>query len=266
MEMLRHVAKVANTDQRCVVVFMQIPGREDHALVVPIDNLPPRMEQAVMDVLQSPDGQNEETFANALSRNLMPDTGKDILQTLHSNNRLVPVPISQVLMMPRPNQPVKLSTILEQLGRLPDQQSRGLMEDYAVNKFNPHQHNQQAESSEQSRNIARNLLVEAEMLESDARRKREQAYGYDASLRPHPLYSADKLENFAPPNVAAEPITESVAPESVPVAEPQQDSELLTMMGKLMDRVEAQDKVLHELQAKRESSENKRRARTQTEQ
>ena len=250
MDMLRHVAKVANTDQRCVVVFMQIPGREDHALVVPIDNLPPRMEQAVMDVLQSPDGQNEETFANALSRNLMPDTGQDILQTLHTNNRLVAVPVSQILMMPRPNQPVKLSTILEQLGRLPDQQSRGLMEDYAVNKFNPHQHNQQAETSEQQRSIARNLLVEAEMLESDARRKREQAYGYDGSLRPKPLYSTEKLDNFDPPTPVMDMLVETQA-ESLFVPEPPApDTELLGMMSKLMERVEAQDQMLLAMQAK----------------
>ena len=52
MNMMRHVAKIANTDQRCVVAFLQIPGREDHALVIPTDSLPPRTEQAVMDLLK----------------------------------------------------------------------------------------------------------------------------------------------------------------------------------------------------------------------
>jgi hypothetical protein len=189
MNMMRHVARIANTDQRCVVVFMQIPGREDHALVAPTDNLPPRMEQALMDVLKSPQGQQEENFAVALARHLLPDTGQNILEALHTQNRLVPVPVTQVMMVPTPNQPVKLSSILESLGRLPDQQTQGLMEEYAVEKFNPHTHNQSVASNENSRAVARNLIVEAEMLELDARRKREQAYGIDKSLRP-PVYTA----------------------------------------------------------------------------
>lgn len=199
MNMIRHVAKIANTDQRCVVVFMQIPQREDHALVVPIDNLPPRFEQAVMDVLKSPQGQQEQDFGVALSRHLLPDTGQNILETLHAQNRLVPVPVHQVLMMPTPNNPVKLSSILESLGRLPDQQTKGLMQEYAVEKFNPHINNQVAQSNENSRAIGRNLIVEAEMLELDARRKREQAYNIDPTLRPAVLTPIETLvEDEAP--------------------------------------------------------------------
>ena len=194
INLMRHVAKIANTDQRCVVAFMQIPGREDHALVVPTDNLPPRIEQAVMDVLKSAQGQQEENFAVALSRHLLPDTGQNILEALHAQKRLVPVPVHQVLMMPSPNQPVKLSSILESLGRLPNQQTQGLMQEYATEKFNPHLNNQQVTSNENSRAIARNLIIEAEMLELDARRKRDQAYGIDESLRPQVYYHNPEIE------------------------------------------------------------------------
>lgn len=260
MDMLRHVAKLANTDQRCVVAWMQIPQREDHALVIPIDNLPARMEQAVMDVLHSPEGQNEETFAMALSRHLMPDTGEDIFRTLHTSNRLVAVPVSQVLMLPRPNQPVKLSTVLEQLGRLPNQQGQSLTEDYATHKFNPHLANQQAESAENSRNIARNLIVEAEMLEADAKRKREQAYGFDPVLRPKvvgngPLPSHEP----APSQPSPEPVQTSLfdlpvfnEPLPEPPAQPDKSDELLTMMSKLMTRIDEQDQRLSELQTRTE--------------
>lgn len=255
MDMLRHVAKLANTDQRCVVAFMQIPNREDHALVIPIDNLPPRMEQAVMDVLRSPEGQNEETFALALSRNLLPDTGEDILRVLHNTNRLSAVPVSQVLMMPRPNQPIKLSTILEQLGRLPNQQTHGLLDDYAINKFNPHLANQQAENAENNRSIARNLLVEAEMLEGDARRKREQAYSYDLSLRPKTVSSS--LDDLAQLPLPITPLAE--LPPVLPPDELETDKtgELLAIMNKLMERVEEQDKVICALQGRSQESSQK---------
>jgi hypothetical protein len=178
MDMMRHVAKVANTDQRCVVAYMQIPRREDHALVIPVDNLPPRFEQAVMQVLKTPEGQQAETFADALHRHRMPDTGDNILEALHKAGKLVPVPVANVLMLPRPNQPVKLSYILEQLGRMPKPTF-----DPMQDKFNPHTHNQQASASQNSRMIAQNILVEAEMLELEARKKRELAYSKDPSLR-----------------------------------------------------------------------------------
>ena len=194
MDMIRHVAKIANTDQRCVVAFMQIPNREDHALVIPTDSLPPRFEQAVMDVLRSPEGQQEENFAVALSRRVLPDTGQNIFEALHHQNRLVPVPVAQVLMLPRPNQPVKLSQILEQLGRV-----SGQTEDLSREKFNPHVNNQLAHSAEQNRAIARNLIVEAEMLESEARKKRERAYSLDENSRPK-----------APVAAVDEPTTETV--------------------------------------------------------
>lgn len=261
--MLRHVARIANTDQRCVVAFMQIPGREDHALVVPVDNLPPRMEQAVMDVLRSPEGQNEETFALALSRNLLPDTGQDILKTLHATGRLVAVPVGNVLMMPRPNNPVKLSTVLEQLGRLPDQQSKGLMEDYALNKFNPHVNNQKAHTNEQNRSIARNLIVEAEMLEADAKRKREQAYGYDPSMRPSPMnghaYEAASELPLPELHINNWQVEETAQPEPLPEPQPDHNAELMQMMSKLMAKVDEQDRTLQELQTKTERPEKRRR-------
>jgi len=186
MDMMRHVGKIANTDQRCVVAFMQIPNREDHALVIPTDTLPPRYEQAVMDVLKSPEGQNEECFALALSRRLMPDTGKDILATLHEHAMMIAVPVYRILMLPLPNQPIKLSDILTQLGRHTRTPDEALYKQQSE-KFNRHDQNMRVESAEQKRNIAQNLLLEARMLEADAKKKRDAAYGFDPSLRPSQL-------------------------------------------------------------------------------
>ena len=193
MKITRHVAKIANTDQRCVVAFMQIPGAEDFSLVIPTDGLPLRFEQAVMSVLQSAQGQQEETFAKVLSMHRMPDTGETILEALHNGKKLVKIPVANILMMPVPNQPVKLTHILENWpggSRLKGNvnnsagQQQSISEQYSREKFNPHLHNQRAESNENQKAIARNLLLEAELLENDAKKKRNAAYGYDASLRP----------------------------------------------------------------------------------
>lgn len=178
IDIIRHVAKVANTDQRCVVAFMQIPNREDHALVIPTDNLPPRFEQAVMDILKTNEGQTEETFAKVLSRHRMPDSQESVLEALHKQGKLVAVPVSNILMLPRPNQPVKLSFILEQLGRL----QQNVPDQFITEKFNPHTANQRADMSANSRAIAQNLMVEAEMLEAEARKKRKTAHDYDPTI------------------------------------------------------------------------------------
>ena len=183
---MKHVGKIVTTDQRCVIAFMQIPNRESHALVIPTDTLPPRYEQAVMDVLKSPEGQNEDTFALALSRRLMPDTGKNIFATLHDRALLQAEPVGNIVMLPMPNHPIKLTEVLTALGRSTETAAASpLMEPPVVSdKYNPHTANLAAGDTEQKRAIARNLLLEAKMLEADAQKKREAAYSYDASLRP----------------------------------------------------------------------------------
>lgn len=184
--MKRHIAKILNTDQRCVVVLMQIPGREDHALVTYIDSLPPRYEQTIMSLLESSEGQAEEQFHTILDRRIMPDTGKTVLRSLHEGQMLTPVPISNIAMMPRPNMPFPLVDVLRQMNRdVPNQPNTTQLDE--VNKFNQHIINQQADGVEQKTGVATNLLIEAQMLESDARRKREQAYTLNPALRPKPL-------------------------------------------------------------------------------
>lgn len=190
--MKRHVAKMANTDQRLVVVFMQIPGREDHALVIPTDTLPARYEQAVMEILESPEGQAEETLANVLSRRLMPDSGKPVLQALHEGRMLLAMPVANIMMMPMPNMPFPLSSILDGMGRkIPAPQQAA--PDMAVEKWNQIQVNQKIEGVENRRAVAQNLLIEADMLETEGRKKRAEAFRIAPEMAP-------KLAVVDPPN------------------------------------------------------------------
>jgi uncharacterized membrane protein (UPF0127 family) len=182
--MKRHVGKMSNTDQRLVIVFMQIPGREDHALVIPTDTLPARYEQAVMEVLESPEGQAEETLANTLDRRLMPNNGKSILRSLHEDGYLKPVPIANILMLPMPNMPFPLVTILEGMGKTVPAQAVQPDMSSAVEKYNQIAVNQKIEGIENRRAVAQNLLIEAEMLEGEARKKRDRAYTVAPEMAP----------------------------------------------------------------------------------
>lgn len=211
--MKRHFARMANTDQRVVVVFMQIPDRPTHALVVSTDNLPPRWEEALMQVAESPEGQGDPDLGNVLGRRLMPNTTDTILQALHESGLLQPVPINNVIMFPEPNRPFALRQILQAMGRfMPDEfeaverlneaaaqptksgpkvspvgQHRVPVDPFAqaeTQKFNPHVNNQTASTNEESTGIAQGLLFEADMLEAEAKAKRERAYQQAPHLRP----------------------------------------------------------------------------------
>jgi hypothetical protein len=104
-KMIRHVGKIKTTDTRCVVVMMQIPGKEDHALVVESDSLPDHYHQHVMDCLDSKEGQSAESFATELGRRFMfvADKGNlTVLQALHEARFLRAVPINHIMMVPAP--------------------------------------------------------------------------------------------------------------------------------------------------------------------
>lgn len=218
--MKRHTGKIANTDQRCVVVMMQVPGREDHALVCPTDTLPPRYEQALRELVDSNEGQAEVEIWKLLSRRIMPDTGRSVMETLHLEGRLMPVPVGNIVMLPMPNKPFPLEQILHAMGRStvasgktapptppqqqmptppvmpPTTQPQALVEEQ---KFNPHLMNQQAGKAEDASAVAQNLLFEASMIEGDAKAlmadaasKRQRAYALAPSLRP-PMPSQETL-------------------------------------------------------------------------
>lgn len=184
----KHVGKMANTDQRLVVVLMQIPQRETHALAIAADNLPPYIEQAVMSIVDSQEGQAAVNLLEVLGRRLMSDSGKSVLQTLHELQLLQPVPVEKVIMLPQPNMPFPLKSIIEAMGgAVPASGPTPTTPTAETEKFNAHVQNQTAQSVEEKVGIARSLLVEAMDLEAIASKKREQAYSMAPSLRPTPV-------------------------------------------------------------------------------
>jgi hypothetical protein len=178
--MKRHIGKIINTDHRCVVCYMQIPGREDHALVVQVESLPPRFEQAVMEIVDSNEAQSEPVLANVLSRHLMSDLNKSVFQALHETGLLRAVHIDQVVMLPQPNMPFPLRQIIEQMGStLPPQTTAPTP---PVQKYNQYNENMGQDGTERNRAIANNLLIEADLLQRDVDRKREEAFKLSPDL------------------------------------------------------------------------------------
>ena len=174
--MTRHLGRHKDTNAQAVVVSMLIPQQTTHALVTYPDNLGETLRRELMTAVGSIDSQRAENLADVLARRQYADTQKSILQALHETKRLERVPIDEVLMTPDGNHKIALRSVLEAIG--------ALVPATPADKFNPHAYNTVTEGQQEQLGVARNLLVEAEMLEADARNKRAQAYQLAPSMRP----------------------------------------------------------------------------------
>lgn len=204
----KHVGRIKNTDRRCVVAMMQIPGREDHALIIDTDALPDRFHDALMQIVDSHEGQSVLQLHTLLARRVLPDMNVDMMNALHTGGQLRAVPIDQVMMYPQPHSPCSLRAIIEAMGvEVP-------MTDEVRNELeNQHIENLKANQTDEKAAIARSLLIQANDLEQAAAKKREEAFRMFPELR------EGAIDSPANPVVAEEHSEEPVAEEAPVVAE-----------------------------------------------
>jgi hypothetical protein len=182
MAFLKHVGRHNGTGQRLSVVFLQLPDDKESALVVYSDSLPDRYHDAFMEAVESPEGQASQNLYEVLTRKVFWH-GTPMLETLHKEGLLRKVPTSAIIMMPNSNTNVPLNDILAQMDNTE-------VVDTPVNDTTqtpePSQVDTNVEESKQDENrqIAQNLMIQAQLLEQDAVAKREEAYKYDPSLKP----------------------------------------------------------------------------------
>ena len=194
----KHVGRIKSTDQRCVVVFMQLPDDREKALIVNVESLPERYEQLVMEILNSPEGQQAGDLAETLGRRMVPEQGVTVLAELHNRGFLRAESIDNIIMFPRPNSPFPLRDLLTAMNRLEGVEAPVVQETDSDSKFNQHVANKNASVSEEKMATAMNILAEAEMLQGEANRKREQAYKIAPSLRPTETAISEVAETEKP--------------------------------------------------------------------
>jgi hypothetical protein len=193
-EIMKHIGMIQNTGKRCVVVFLQIPGREDHALVVDAEALPERIHDPLMSIIRTPEGQQSQNLGEVLGRRMMPDSNRTMLEDLHIYGYLQPQPVTNIVLVPRPNSRVLLSEMLEALGRyspaaeatkaaakeVPPQTTPQTLPETSTLFDN----NREASSLEEKTAVAKGMIAQAELLESDAKAMREKAYKLVPGLKP----------------------------------------------------------------------------------
>lgn len=106
--MLKHIGR--HGEKKVLVVYRTVPDQDHMALVVYPDILPGQIHDPVMVTLESTVGQQENTLADALFRNTLPD-GRNQLKALHEEGYLKKVQTSQIVMTPDAKSTLRLDEL-----------------------------------------------------------------------------------------------------------------------------------------------------------
>ena len=193
---VKHVGRITNTDKRCVVIWPQLPDSPEQSLVVDTDSLPYALHQALMDLVEG-EGQSQHKLYDLLSRRFMPDTRVDVLSTLHQRNHLQAVSVDNLEMTPRPNVQIPMRNVINHMNEMRNNELQRTLDVPdnidASSVPSEHMYTENRNITDQNENdvVAQGLLFEAQMLEDDARKKREDAYTMSPGLRPSMTVSSD---------------------------------------------------------------------------
>ena len=110
MQSLKHVGRIKGSNKKVLVAYRTLPGDAYSCLVVPTENLPDELHNAIINLVESSTAQEAYEFAEALDRTQFPD-GSRMLPHLHVSGRLVKVGTEQVEMTPSVNASILLSEL-----------------------------------------------------------------------------------------------------------------------------------------------------------
>lgn len=189
----KHVGTLTNTGVRIAVIFRKIPNDENYCLVVETERLPDSYHDYLIECTNSKEAAETNDLSDVLNRRSFPD-GTNCLSTLHTRGWLRKEPINNVTMLPLPGRAVPLALINATIDKKLDEYNMAQKvvteEKLAVEELTP----------EAIEAVAKGLVAQADILEADAAKKREEAYTMMPSLKPtkgRPALPADiKAKNM----------------------------------------------------------------------
>ena len=122
-EMVKHVGRIKNTDRKCVVVFRYLYDEKgnitdkEQCLVIDVDALPDMFNQAIIDAVNSSEGQNTLNFFEVLARRTFRD-GRNMLATMDGTGRLAKYHTNDIIMVPHPAHRISLTELNRELEKL----------------------------------------------------------------------------------------------------------------------------------------------------
>jgi hypothetical protein len=199
---LRHVGHDAKSKRKYVVVFRQLPDDASSALVVETESLVDRYHDGLMGATESSEAQQTNDLYTVLNGKLFFD-GTNILNSLHSMKKLKKIDVADVILTPSPGQQVSLADFNKAVG-----DARTKAEEITGR---PNDGGEGGAMVNEVPMQARNLIIQAQLLEEDARRKRAEAEQMapginDATKRPRGRPKKDAP--VSPLNDDASPLNE----------------------------------------------------------
>jgi len=180
-------------EKPCVVVFRALPEEPSNALICVSDGLEGALHDDVMSVVDSPEGQSANEISEVFFRRRLSD-GENMLEALHSRNKLLKVPVDMVKLTPLPNQQVDLAEINKQLANIESGSNPALKTEAALNPVAESQVAEVppvADDDNSPEGIAKGLIAQSELIEADANAmlvdaasKLAQAYEMAPALKP----------------------------------------------------------------------------------
>lgn len=198
-DVMKHVAEWQ--DRKCLVLFREVPGEPENALVVMSGELGTTQHDELIKEVESLEGQNNHNLADVLNGRNFSD-GRIMLRALHEDQLITKVPVSEVVMLPTTKDRVPLADLnsaiadIEKGKENEKPQLADTSEIDAINQVERPRQLSEREADEQL-DIAKNLLVQADLIEADVERvqqqmladansKREEAYARAPELKPKP--------------------------------------------------------------------------------
>lgn len=192
-QMMKHVGAYAG---RRVVLLMPDQSDFNYVFLIEVERLPHSLEEVVLREVSSQHSQQQVWFALAL-HGVQYDGVNMVHFLMKTSGAVTRAEASQVLMIPRPGVQIKLIEIYDSMITAEPQLAGAYNAWKAAGQntiaptpvpqesspFTNAQHNAAVEVAEGNKAIARNLMVQAKMLQADADAKFEEAYKYDPSLR-----------------------------------------------------------------------------------
>lgn len=178
----KHSGSLKNTGVRVAVVFRKLPNDEKTCLIVETERLPDSYHDYVIQTLNSREASETNEFYEVLNRRTFPD-GTNCLTSLHQRGFLRREPVDNVTMMPLPGHAVPLALINATIDKKVDEYIASQKTEVETQIVDPIAAAVASVKSDPVA-IAKGLIAQAELLESDAAAKREEAYTLHPESRP----------------------------------------------------------------------------------
>ena len=196
---MKHVAEWQ--DRKCLVLFREVPGEPENALVVMSGELGTTQHDELIKEVESLEGQNNHNLADVLNGRNFSD-GRIMLRALHEDQLITKVPVSEIVMLPTTKDRVPLAELNSAIAEIEKGQDADkpqladTTEIDAINEVKRPNALSEREQEEQT-DIAEGLLRQADLIESDiehvqqqmmtdANNKRAEAYARAPHLKPKP--------------------------------------------------------------------------------